>query len=272
MTTAQHRRAIYILIALLALIATLGCSISSFGLERVSVGALRSESISVEREGAEQARATISMGAGELDVRRGTDALMAADFTYNVAAWRPEVSYSVADGQGRLTVRQPNTEQISIRGSTRQEWDIRLSDEIPLDLRIEAGAGRQELDLAGLQLTALDVKLGAGSATVDVSDNATLTRLDLDMGAGDVEVDLDGPWAQNTEVRIQGGVGEVTLRLPRDTGVRVTVTRGIGEVYTTNLRRDGSNVWVNDAYGESDVALDINIRAGVGRVTLDVRD
>ncbi|MCD4776640.1 MAG: toast rack family protein [Candidatus Aegiribacteria sp.] len=33
--------------------------------------------------------------------------MLNADFTYNVAAWKPEIKYNVIGGQGKLVVRQP---------------------------------------------------------------------------------------------------------------------------------------------------------------------
>jgi hypothetical protein len=41
------------------------------------------------------------------------------------------------------------------------------------------------------------------------------------MGAGEVTVDLTGDWQNDLDVNIEGGVGEITLRLPRGVGVRV---------------------------------------------------
>ena len=51
-----------------------------------------------------------------------------------------------------------------LRGITdfRNEWDLRLYDEVPMDLSVDMGAGTSDLQLAGLSLTGLDVSLGAG--------------------------------------------------------------------------------------------------------------
>ena len=88
--------------------------------------------------------------------------------TYNVARLKPEVEYT----DGTLVVRQPDAEGLpALRGITdfRNEWDLRLNDEVPMDLRVEMGAGTSDLQLAGLSLTGLDISLGAGISTVDLS-------------------------------------------------------------------------------------------------------
>ncbi len=212
------------------------------------------------------------MGAGELKVNGGADALMDAEFTYNVEAWKPEVSYDVSNGEGSLTVQQPNTDEISIGEATRNTWDITFGDVVPLDVHIECGAGNHDVDLSGLHVTALDMKLGAGNATVDLSDNPELSRLSFDIGAGEAEIDLTGPADQNVEVDIQGGVGSTTLHLPKDVGVRVNVTRGIGDIQASGLFSRGNGTWENDAYGNTDVTMNVNITSGIGHIALDVQE
>ena len=103
-----------------------------------------------------------------------------------------------------------------------------------------------------------------------MSDTPALSHLDLDIGAGSVSLDLRGPWAGDAEIDIQGGVGETQLQLPQDVGVRVEVERGIGDVDVSGLFREGT-AWVNEAFGTAPVTLDITIRAGIGRVVLEVQ-
>ncbi|MGC9523439.1 MAG: toast rack family protein [Anaerolineae bacterium] len=259
------------ILALVALTLTLGCTLSSIGVETVRVGSLRTESTTLEAGDAERVRVDVRMGAGELRIDSGAEDLMDADFTYNVEAWQPEVSYEVTDGEGRLEVRQPNTERISISGNTRNEWALRFGGEIPFDMRIECGAGDHDIDLAGLQVTRFDMQVGAGDASIRLGDTPILEDVEFDLGAGDVDIDLSGTWEQDADVDIQGGVGAIHLRLPDDVGVRVDVTKGVGDTDVNGLTQEGG-AWVNPAYGSSDVTLDIRLQAGVGRIELDVVD
>ena len=89
-----------ILISLVLLGALLlsGCS------SRARVGALRTESQSVELGDAKSVRVEVNLGAGNLEVAGGAEKLMEADFNYNVARLKPEVEYT----DGTLVVRQPD--------------------------------------------------------------------------------------------------------------------------------------------------------------------
>src|SRR3712207_2803161 len=87
------------------------------------VGELQRDSRSVQPDNAQSVRANLRMGAGELRVTGGADALLEADFSYNVADWRPEVNYDVSGEAGELSVEQGSGEGIPAGGDARNEWD-----------------------------------------------------------------------------------------------------------------------------------------------------
>jgi len=226
--------------ALLGVLLLTGCS------PRLRVGALLSESQSVELGDAESVRVKIKMDIGDLEVTGGAEELLEADFTYNVARLKPEVEFT----DGTLVVQHPD-----VRGyrslqdirDFRNEWDLRLNNNVPMDLSLEMGAGTSDLQLAGLSLTGLDIRLGAGNSTVNLS----------------------GHWAHDLDVSIEAGAGDIKVLLPSDVGVRVNVTAGLGSIEAPGLTKDG-NVYTNSAYGEADVTLLLDIEAAIGQVKLEV--
>ncbi len=210
------------------------------------VGALRNESKSVELGNTRSVSAQINFGAGALHVTGGAEKLLEADFTYNVAQIKPEVKYT----NGTLVVQQPDTWSLpDLRGieDFRNEWDLRLNDEVPMDLSLDIGAGSGNLQLAGLSLTGLDIRLGFGEYTIDLS----------------------GDWARNLDVTISPGAANISLRLPKQVGVRVKVEEGPHTIDTTGLAQDG-NVYTNDAYDVAGVTMRVNIDSGPGQISLIV--
>jgi hypothetical protein len=230
---------------------------------------LKTESQTVELGGATSVRVEIDMGAGELDVTGGAAELLEADFTYNVAELKPEVDY----GGCTLSVRTPDVDEgigsLWDLDDYRYEWDLRLNDDVPMEMRVNVGAGRTDLKLGSLSLTKVDVNGGAGTVTLDVAGASSLTTLVANVGAGGVTVDLTGDWQNDLDAEINGGAGKITVRLPRGVGVRVDVERGVGKVNASGLRIDGDD-YVNDAYGESEVTLEISIKSGVGEINLEL--
>src|SRR3954452_12405636 len=69
-------------------------------------GNLRTESESIELGAAKSAQVEIKIGVGELRVNGGAKKLLEADFLYNIARWKPEVTYGISGDQGRLMVKQ----------------------------------------------------------------------------------------------------------------------------------------------------------------------
>ena len=246
----------------LILVAASGCYVRT----RVRVGPLQEESQTVEWDGEEPVRVEFDMGAGQLDVAGGAEGLLDADFAYNIAAYKPEVSYS----DGRLVVRQPDAEggaSLLDFDDYRYEWYLRLAEDVPMVMTVDLGAGQAQLNLGSLSLTSLDANTGAGEVTIDLAGAASLSDLEIKIGAGDMTLDLRGDHSVDLDVRINGGVGRATIKLPRDVGVRVEIDGGLGAVNAAGLTKDG-NTYTNDAYGQSDVTVRIDVNAGVGEINL----
>ena len=252
-----------LLVIVIVLFALTGCD------EGDRVGDLQTKSETVEQGDAESVSVEIEMGAGELDVSGGAGELLEATFTYNVDELEPEVTYS----NGKLIVQHGDVTG-GIRtffdlDEYRNEWDLHFKDDVPMEMNIDLGAGRADLVLGSLALTNLDIDAGAGDVALDLRGSQLLNQFDYDMGAGKVTFDLTGDWQSDLDASIQGGLGEMTLRLPADVGVHIEVDTGIGSVDASGLTKDG-DTYTNDAYGESDVTLSIKIDAGVGKINLDV--
>jgi hypothetical protein len=98
-------------------------------------------------------------------------------------------------------------------------------------------------------------------------DSLTLTGLDFEMGAGETTVDLTGDYDQDFDANIEGGVGEATVLVPSEVGVKVRAEGGLGKINAKGLKREGDS-YVNDAYGDSDVALEVDVQGASGRSTL----
>jgi hypothetical protein len=209
--------------------------------------AVQTDHQSVAPGGAKAAEVELRMGAGELRLAGAAQpALLEANFTYNRASLKPAVDYRVSGDTGVLMVGAKHSHGIHF-GRTRNEWDLRLAQALPTELRVNLGAGESRLDLRGLDLT----------------------RLDINMGVGEMILDLRGPHAKSFSVKIDGGVGSGKIYLPAEVGVRARVHGGIGSVDTRGLVKD-KRVYTNEAYGKSAVTIDIEISAGIGSLDLRV--
>lgn len=200
----------------------------------------------VEIGEAESTQVSIAVGVGKLTITGGAKGLLDARFEYNIPDWKPEVSYEVKEGFGRLTVEQPST----VVGATwpsnvRYEWNLRLSNKVPMDLDVEMGVGKMDLDTRGLNLR----------------------HLKVDAGVGEGRIDLSGTTA-NLTADIEAGIGKLKLLLPSDVGVSVEARGAIGHVKARGLTNDGGT-WTNDAWGTSKVSIYVSVEGGIGEVEIE---
>lgn len=219
-----------------------------FGLSPSSqaAGVLRSESRRVAADGAKTLQVEFKMTAGVLRLMGDTLDALDANFIYDDADWKPpQVDFAVnEDSQGNMLVEQKATGRPAMRPG-RCEWDIRLNQSLPTELKVKFGAGKTDLRLANLQLTCLHVE----------------------SGVGEVNVDLSGKLERNVMVFIKSGIGDTTLRLPKDVGVRIQSSMGIGSLRPHGLAWDGQ-AYTNNLYGKNTVTLDITIESGMGKISL----
>ena len=228
---------------------------------------LQIESHQINLSDAESVRTEINMGVGNLKINGGADELLESNFSYDVASWKPVVEYTVNDGLGQLIIQQPKNRGTP-RGNFSNEWDLRLNNNVPMDMKINLGVGEADIELSNLNLTSLYIEIGVGEVTLDLSDSRSITNLDIEMGIGDALIDLTGIREKDLNATIEGGIGELTLRLPNDVGVRGDAEKGIGDIKANNLNVDG-NTYCNDIYGKTNVTLRFNIEIGVGDINLE---
>jgi hypothetical protein len=207
---------------------------------------VRTETQTVELQGATRAEVGLHMSAGELRLQAGDQvALLEGSFQYNRERLRPTVEYRRFEDKGILHVRHARRNAIPF-GRVRNRWDLVLCKAVPLDLDIDLGAGQSDLDLRGLKLQ----------------------RVEIDMGVGEMNLNLQGPHAASFRVKIDGGVGSGKIYLPAEVGVRVKVDGGIGSIDAHGLTKQGG-AYVNDAYGKSPITIEVDVDAGIG--SLDLR-
>ncbi len=210
----------------------------------VRTGPTQHVPVSIPRDKSEVLSVNLNMGAGNLRVDSGTGQLAEGDLIYNVEAWKPIIKYSSFAGHGSLRIDQPHSIGPHA-GRVNYDWNLRLAENVPTDMTIRFGAGEAQLNIGRLALRMVDVQ----------------------MGVGEVNMDLRGSPQRSYDVRIRGGVGEATVRLPRDVGVSAKAVGGIGEIRTPGLHKVDDH-YVNDAYERSKYTIHLDIHGGIGQINL----
>ena len=209
-------------------------------------GEPRVETSSTKLGRAKAVSVTLTMGAGEMKVSGDATDLMNGTFSYSDSAQKPKIGYVDSSDHAQLTIEQAEDQHRRVGGDT-YSWDVRLNNDVTTELHVQLGAGKLNLALGDLPLTRLHVEMGAGSSLVD----------------------LVGNWKHDVDVHLEGGVGNATVRLPRNVGVRVSVQGGFGSVSSGDFKKNG-DAYVNDQFGKSPVTVNVKIEGGIGKVVLEL--
>lgn len=229
-----------------AIVSLAGCTIKIGGDPSTRRGELVRESRTIERAAAAKAelvRAELTMAAGKLEVTGGAKELLEATFEYNVPGWKPEVRYSSTGFRGQLTVQQ--NKPSASAGEARNNWNIKLANDIPLDIVVRCGAGESRLELGELNLRGVEVHMGAGA----------------------IDMDLRGKPTHDFAVTVHGGVGQARIRVPSDVGVIAEARGGLGSINVRGMKREGG-AWVNEAYGKAKTTIRLDVKGGIGEIDI----
>lgn len=276
----------------LLMLPAIACTITLPSVQ-TQVGELHRESARVPLNNATAADVDITFGAGEFTLGPGAEDLLEADFTYNVDDLKPVVEQKLRGD--RLDVRlylEAEGLSLNLGNKVRNKWDVRLGQNAPISLNLDLGAARGRVDLGKLRLTDTRIKTGAADLEVEWSEpnpetldllevdagaarvaleklgNAHFDQMNFTGGAGNFDLDFSGDWQTSARVSIDAGLSNLRLTVPHTLGVRInTGDKALANIDARGLHRQGS-AWVNNAYGESDLELIVNVDIGLGNLTL----
>lgn len=235
-------RAVGCIGALAMVFAALTLSGCAGGGRTVDVIDMQTDSFSVPADGSDNASIEINLGVGELRIEGGATDLCSGEFRYNVVEWKPIVENRTEGGNTVVKITQPGLGHRTIGSKARSSWTLAISDEIPMELRIDIGVGESHISISDAMVQRINLDTGVGAVVIDVTE----VRQDL-------AIDVDS------------GVGSVTIHVPGDIGVHVKCDLGIGSVEHSGLTRT-TNGYVNAAYGQSASEISIRVDSGVGDV------
>ena len=144
--------------------------------------------------------AIVQLRAGNLEISSDTERLISGKLDYRKR--KPITTYEFSGFDSSATVeirdRERGWKGWSWRAWGAKDWDIRLTDRIPINLRIYAKVTDGELDLSNLKLKNLNLDIKAANFNIKL---------------GDLVDQLDG--------RIESDACRLSLLIPEDIGLKI---------------------------------------------------
>lgn len=231
----------------------------------------------------------LEFGAGKLNLNPGSSsALVEGIFKYNVADFKPTTTVegsNVKIEQGNLSFDGIP----SLNDKVINEWNLTLSEQKELNLKIDAGAYSGRYDFGGLSLKRLEVSDGASDVNLDFSQanpveldvfnyttgassvtlehlaNANLVTMTFRSGAGSYRLDFTGELQRDAEVMIESGVSSIVVVVPEGVPAEVVFEGGISNVSTFGAWEKSGNNYSQPGEGPK---IQITVKMGAGNLEL----
>ena len=239
--------------------------------------------------------ARLEYAAGNLQVAPALESqLYRMDLAYDDGRYLPVSDYDAQSGTVLLGLKPAGEGGVRVvsRNQLSQVAAVGLSPRVNLDLGLTLGAVEAEVELGGLRVTSLDVKTGASRTTIQFSrpnavrcqqanfsagaaevsilglGNSRCDEIEFEGGIGKVTLDFGGVWTSSSRVEVKMAVGELTLRLPRNAGVRIRMDRFLSSFEPKGLIRRGQ-AFESPGYDRAERQLDLDLTTAMGGVNVE---
>ena len=202
------------------------------------------------------------------------------------------VNYRTEGKRGILEVEVKGRRRLRLRRKEKSYLFIAVNPGLPICLDLSLGASEATVDLSGLRIADLKLDVGAGDVDVyfdqpnpeplrrmqieaGVSElktyslgNANFQHLLVEGGMGDFLLDFRGNWQRDARAEIDMGVGGITIRLPRNLGVKLIFVKSfLCSLNVDSFIKDG-NQYTSENYKQARHHLTLKIQAGIGDINI----
>ena len=200
---------------------------------------------SMSRADATAVQLELKMTSGNLHLSGGTGRLVDATFRHAASLRPPRFLYVERGSAGYAQIYQ-SLDDAPLFGTADEDWQVQLTDRVPLGCLLTLGTGKAEVDLRGLQLMRLVIRGRADELTLDLRNIRTSTS--------------------GLSVMLFNAPGVTTVYLPHHLGVHVRSNNPLIEIEGP-LQPLGDD-WVNAAFGNAPATVSIMIDEEAGPVRL----
>lgn len=244
-------------------------------------------------QGEDELDAEVEYAAGQLNIGAAEEGILYhLDLRYDAERFTPVTEYDRDENSLRVGV-DSRGDGFSIRDLPDEaRATLALAPGIPTDLDLEFGAGRAELELGGLSLQSVDIATGASETRIDFDKpnriaaehvrieagaaslearglgNARASQIEFSGGVGETVLDFSGEWVRDATVSAELGIGSLTLRLPREVGVRLTRESVLTAFDAAGLIERGG-VYYSRNWDDARHQVTIDIEAAMGSINIE---
>ena len=203
------------------------------------------ETFSIDLQGAARLEMEAGHGAGSIFFGGGAPAGVALTGTQALGLDKS----SHLSGESLVVKLDAGPTFLPFLGPEGGEWRFNLTQEVPVSIKLDAGASHLLFDMTDVKLTYLGIDTGASSVTINLPARAGHTLVDIESGAA--SLDLTVPEGVGARIRFELGASSLNIdekRFPRLTAA--------------------PNLYQSADYDSASNKVEINLEGGANSVSL----
>jgi len=200
-------------------------------------------SFSVDLQGAAKVALEVDHGAGSIKVSGGAPAGLAVTGTKGVALDLK----SHRSGETLTVDIDAGPTFIPFLGPEGGSWMFKLTNEVPVSMKLDCGATALDFDFSEVKLEFLGIDFGASSLNLKMPANAGRTLVDIESGAASIDITI--PQGVAGRIRLEQGASAQTID-------------------TTRFPSVGDNLFESPDFGSAVNKAEINLEGGANSVTI----
>lgn len=232
----------------------------------------------------------LDSNVSNLMIYRSKDKFIDANFRYNSEDLKP--NFKFFDGKIDISNNQNHFSSFKVIS----EWDVGITDKIPVNLGMISNSSSISLDADYIKLNKMDMELNASemklycnklnvnklndiSMDVDASDvglfgvgNLNYDNIKVKSSASTMSFDLTGEYLKSAEIELDAKASSIRIILPKKINTKITVEKSDISTIIVNNNKISSlskKVYEYKASDYTNLQLDIKLRLNVTTVTLE---
>jgi hypothetical protein len=247
--------------ALPLLLITLTIAISSF----IGLTEILSYSQNIELKGTRHLKTDIKFHGGTINISTHKESFAEFKSEYSKPNWKAEVKW---DAQNNLlNIHQPEEKNSNVDEKGKNDWRIKLPDNLESNPNINIGGGLGEFDLSNSMVGSIELHAGGGSFNLILA-NSSVSSINANVGGGSLTVDLTGKHDKDIKGKIILGAGLLQITLPSLSGIRIKVSGARGN---KGGLKEQNGYYVNELYGKASHNIDLEVTNGPGVTDIQLR-
>lgn len=301
----NHMKKILVLVLILSMIGISGCVIDlgdGFEIDldendfKVNLGSNKSVELGdykthnkvIELEGQEKLEVKLDISAAEIELSASEGKLFEGEVVTNIQNLIPRMELD----ENKLLIKDEfNYNSIK---KFKNDWNLKITDRIPLSLDIRTNATKNDFDFTGLQIEELEmyinaadtditfneknkanfksfkIDLNAGSVEVYGLDKAAPEEIEVEVNAANIELDFGNNITKNMEIHLDGNASNVKLDLPSNVGISIEKESSLVSISINHPSlKKTSDGYISDNYDSAEYTVDIEVRGAIFNVNIE---